>query len=441
MLPTQGHMFGEPAQDASLRRDSVLAARFVMPPFSVLDARQGDWQQRKRAWLGLGIQSELGRGEDLSNSGAGPLATAVVDGAGARGPAVNGHAPSPTYESDGYTSSTGNDGKAFRIHRDTERLAPRPKAQGHDTRPGRAAGEYRGGDAWLSTARPGNGKPDAKSMNDHAWLATHGKATMSGRHSPNGSTGLLGFSEQAASFDHYRVQNGERSETQASGTSIFDPVLCELAYRWWCPPGGAVLDPFAGGSVRGIVAACLGRRYTGIDLRPEQVAANREQAAAIVPDMPPAWHTGDSRDAAELAPGTYDFVFTCPPYADLERYSSDPRDVSTMGYPAFLGAYRHIIAVASDLLAPNRFACIVIGNVRGPDGCYRDLVAETTAAFAVAGLRLYNEAVLVTAVGSLAIRVGKQFASGRKLGKSHQQVLVFVKGDWRKAAGACAEVA
>jgi DNA modification methylase len=48
--------------------------------------------------------------------------------------------------------------------------------------------------------------------------------------------------------------------------------LCEIAYRWFCPPGGTVLDPFAGGSVRGIVAAKLGRRYFGVDLRAEQVA-------------------------------------------------------------------------------------------------------------------------------------------------------------------------
>jgi hypothetical protein len=40
----------------------TLAERFVVPPFSVLDARQGYWQERKRAWLALGIQSELGRG-------------------------------------------------------------------------------------------------------------------------------------------------------------------------------------------------------------------------------------------------------------------------------------------------------------------------------------------------------------------------------------------
>ncbi len=43
----------------------TLAEKFGVPPFSVLDARQGYWQERKRAWLALGIQSELGRGENL----------------------------------------------------------------------------------------------------------------------------------------------------------------------------------------------------------------------------------------------------------------------------------------------------------------------------------------------------------------------------------------
>ena len=40
----------------------------------------------------------------------------------------------------------------------------------------------------------------------------------------------------------------------------------------------------------------------------------------------------------------------------------------------------------------------------------------------------------------MPIRVGKQFSSGRKLGKTHQNVLVFVKGDPRKATTACGPV-
>jgi len=47
-----------------------LAERFMVPPFSVLNARGGWWQERKTAWLALGIQSELGRGENSAPGGA-----------------------------------------------------------------------------------------------------------------------------------------------------------------------------------------------------------------------------------------------------------------------------------------------------------------------------------------------------------------------------------
>lgn len=225
-------------------------------------------------------------------------------------------------------------------------------------------------------------------------------------------------------------------ETSA-GTSIFDPVLCELIYRWFCPPGGLVIDPFAGGSVRGIVASKLGRRYVGLDLRPEQIAANEKQAARICDDVPPRWIVGDSRDLAQHAAGLEaDLIFSCPPYGDLERYSDDPADLSTLDYPAFLAAYRTIVAAAVAQLRPDRFACFVVGDIRDRQGFYRGFVRDTEQAFADAGAGLYNEAILVTAVGSLPIRAGKQFEASRKLGKTHQNVLVFCNGDPRRATEA-----
>ena len=44
----------------------TLSDRFMIPPFTVLNAREGWWQNRKRAWLALGIKSELGRGGGLT---------------------------------------------------------------------------------------------------------------------------------------------------------------------------------------------------------------------------------------------------------------------------------------------------------------------------------------------------------------------------------------
>ena len=233
----------------------------------------------------------------------------------------------------------------------------------------------------------------------------------------------------------------ERASGGVTGTSIFDPVLCELAYRWFSPPGGTVLDPFAGGSVRGVVASALGRRYVGVDLSAKQLEANREQAARLCKEPLPTWHNGDSRDLDTLAPGLEaDLVFSCPPYADLEVYSDDPRDLSAMDYPGFLAAYRAIVAKACGRLRPDRFACFVVGDVRDPKGNYRNLPGETIAAFLAVGLTLYNEAVLVTAVGSLPVRAGKAFAAGRKLGKTHQNVLVFLKGDAKRAVAAIGPV-
>lgn len=233
---------------------------------------------------------------------------------------------------------------------------------------------------------------------------------------------------------------GDDVNAAQSGTSIFDPVLCELAYRWFCPPGGLIFDPFAGGSVRGIVASKLGRRYIGIDLRHDQIEANRVQAELICDEPKPEWICGDSTDGlpAQWTGQGVDFIFSCPPYGNLEVYSDDPRDLSTMKHAAFIAAYRAIIASAVAALSLNRFACFVVSDFRDlKTGLYRSFPASTIAAFEDAGAGYYNEAILLNAIGSLPIRTARQFIAGRKLGRCHQNVLVFVKGDPRVAAELC----
>lgn len=222
--------------------------------------------------------------------------------------------------------------------------------------------------------------------------------------------------------------------------SIFDPVLAELCYRWWCPHEGTILDPFAGGSVRGIVAAKVGRQYVGGELRQEQVEANRKQANNIITqdEKMPVWVNADSMIIDQTcADVKADFVFSCPPYADLEVYSDDPKDISNMGYEDFKSAYFEIIKKTCTLLKEDRFACFVVGDIRDKKGNYYDFVGDTVQAFRDAGLEYYNEAILVTPVGALALQAGKYFETSRKLGKSHQNVLVFLKGDAKKATQAC----
>ena len=293
-----------------------IAERFLIPPFTILDAKQGEWQERKRAWLSVGLKSEVGRSRGL------------------------------------------------------------------------------------------------------AGLVTINHVQRTG----SSSAGL--------------VQDLNDEQQTKDGTSIFDPVLCELAYRWFCPAGGQIVDPFAGGSVRGIVASMLGMHYWGSDLRSVQIDANRNQAATICTGGQPTWVCGDSMETVDSAPMA-DFVFSCPPYGDLEVYSDDPADLSGMEWHTFLAAYRRIILRTVGRMKDNTFACFVVGDFRDKKGFYRNFVSETIGAFELCGARLYNEAILATSVGSACMRVTKQFNASRKMAKTHQNVLVFCKGDPRKAASAC----
>lgn len=232
--------------------------------------------------------------------------------------------------------------------------------------------------------------------------------------------------------------NEKYGREQQTRTSIFDPVLCELAYKWFCTEGGKIYDCFAGGSVRGVVAAKLGYDYHGIDLRQEQINANIANANEI--GVCPNWYCDDSLNADKyVADESCDLVFSCPPYADLEVYSDDPRDISNMEYDDFCKVYAEIIAIACRKLKQDRFAVFVVGDVREEKGFYRNFVDYTKKCFNDNGCMTYNEAVLVDMLGTAMLRANGTFKS-RKLVKVHQNVLVFYKGNPKNIKNNFAEI-
>lgn len=212
------------------------------------------------------------------------------------------------------------------------------------------------------------------------------------------------------------------------GTSTFDPALTELMYHWFCPEGGKILDPFAGGSVRGIVAHHLGYKYTGIELRQEQVESNREQAKKILGENnQPIWYIGDSNRLLDNINEEYDFIFSCPPYMDLEVYSDLEGELSNMSYKEFFEAYRSIIVKSCEKLKKGNFACFVVGEVRNKKGYYIGFVPATIKAFLLAGMQYYNEIILLNVIGSASMRANRIFGSNKKVVKIHQNVLIFIK--------------
>jgi DNA modification methylase len=213
-------------------------------------------------------------------------------------------------------------------------------------------------------------------------------------------------------------------------TSIFDPALAELLVSWFSASGDTVIDPFAGGPSRGVVSAAMGRNYYGMDLRHEQVSANHSCVEGLRIELTgnPSWMCGDAVNDASLLPEA-DLMMTCPPYGNLEVYSDDPRDLSRMDRHAFAFAYKRAMFASLSRLRLDRFAVVVVGDYRREDGMLADFPSLTIAAARDAGTELYNDFVLVTAVGSASARAERQFRHSRKMARTHQNVLVFVKGN------------
>jgi len=213
-----------------------------------------------------------------------------------------------------------------------------------------------------------------------------------------------------------------------NGTSIFDPALTELILKWYANNKSDIIDPFAGGSVRGVVSNYLGHNYTGIELRQEQVDSNREQALNILPiNKQPQWYVGDSDSVLDDFNRSYDFLITCPPYMDLEVYSNNELDLSNMEYDLFIEKYNSIILKSCKLLKTESFACVVIGDIRNKQGYYEDFISITKAAFYKAGMCLYNDIIILNSIGTASLRAKKTFNADMKNTKVHQNLLVFRK--------------
>lgn len=403
-------------QAARPRLRGELAKKFLFSPFTVLNAREGTWQARKAAWKRMGIKSELGRGanvlghsEQSGNMGfysakrkleaeLGRVLSTQEAGALLK---ERGEIVSMSDDVAGLESDAGRADNLLNLSKSTDAFMKKE-------------GDYARRAEKLATPGGGGG-PNSK------YLKLGGTKKPTGRAYNIGLTG---------SEDN----NWQLEDEHGSGTSIFDPVLCELLYSWFSKPGDQIIDPFAGGSVRGIVAAALGRKYWGCDLSAAQIGANRSQVGILPPGCPtPEWTVGDALVQVPNAPDA-DAVIACPPYFDLEVYSEDPDDLSQMTWDEFRGAYNAIIGACAERLRDDRFAFFVTGDIRDPKtGMYRDLPGLTAQCFKRAGMPLYNQMILVTAVGSLSIRTERQFTVSRKLGMTHQVVQVFCKGDPVKA--------
>lgn len=215
--------------------------------------------------------------------------------------------------------------------------------------------------------------------------------------------------------------------------SILDPVLSEIILKWFMPKDGSnVYDCFAGDTVFGFVSSNLGYNFTGVELRKEQVEFNQQQVNKE--KLKATYICDDGRNILKyLKPASQDLFFSCPPYFDLEIYSDLENDASNQkDYNEFYKILDEAFTNSVKCLKDNRFAVIVAGDVRNKKtGEYYDFVTDIKETFKREGLKLYNELIIIDPIGTGALRANNNMKS-RKMVKTHQNILVFYKGDTSK---------
>lgn len=240
----------------------------------------------------------------------------------------------------------------------------------------------------------------------------------------------LSFKEYLDKYVPEDVKKREEAKTLSAGVSLFDPVLSEIICRWFTPHSGAkIFDCFAGDTQKGLVFGMCGHSFTGIELRQEQVDINNRVIKGR--DLPIEYICDDGQNVERhIEPESQDLLFSCPPYYDLEKYSDLENDASNQEtYEEFLTILTNAFKSALGCLKDNRFAVIVVGDVRDKKtGCYYNFVDDTKRIFKENGAALYNELILIETGASTALRAARYMES-RKVAKMHQNVLVFYKGD------------
>jgi len=206
--------------------------------------------------------------------------------------------------------------------------------------------------------------------------------------------------------------------------SIFNPAVVIWILNMFCPLEAVVYDPFAGGGTRAIVTEKSGRKYIGVELRQEEVDAiyDRCNYNKVSPEI----ICSDSRNVPEIESFSAEFLITCPPYWNLEKYDGGVNDMSMAEtYDGFLDMIEGTIQESHRILKPGSLACWVVGLHRNADGELLAMNHDVADLHQNNGFKFKEEVILhLQNTGSIQ-RVGNFEKGDRRLIRTHEYCVVF----------------
>lgn len=232
-----------------------------------------------------------------------------------------------------------------------------------------------------------------------------------------GETGHTGARNETMRADHDSVYTGSHS--------VFPVPLMEwILLRYGGPEGGRVLDAFAGGPPRAIVSSIMGYEYHGFEVRKGQIEENEEVIDRF--ELGNVYfHHADGTAMAIPDLGLFDVGVTCPPYWNLEKYSTQDNDLSNLPkYDDFNEAMFRCARAYFRMLKPGAFLCFIVGLFRDKRGDLIDFRADTVDNFKAAGFKFHQDVILSKNFASAAKRSTNAW-KGSKLVPRHEHMLVF----------------
>ena len=79
------------------------------------------------------------------------------------------------------------------------------------------------------------------------------------------------------------LESAVESGNGSGHPAVFPTGIVRELIRMLCPPGGVVLDPYAGSGATLAAAKMEGRNFIGVDINPQYCEQAREWAAKIRP--------------------------------------------------------------------------------------------------------------------------------------------------------------
>jgi len=210
--------------------------------------------------------------------------------------------------------------------------------------------------------------------------------------------------------------------------SMFPKDILDQLLEFYTEREEWFFDPFAGHNSRMEASFRKGRNYVGWDCSIEFMKFNRKVRDTLLKDNPYNLTIklieGDSRDINEKD-NSMDFIFTSPPYWNLEWYGDEPEQVGKLSYPDFMKSMTDIYKQCYRILKPGKFCIINVNDFR-TKGKYYSYHVDTVNALKDAGFVQYDT-VLMKYNNAMRKCFPNQIFEEKLIPKIHEYLLVFVK--------------